>query len=136
MKTYVIDASVVVGAIMLSNERAHKEFTSLLLQSHEHQAVLYSIPLVVAEITNGMRYSTKDADFAKESLTKFFSLPIETIEVTSEQWKSAMAQSYAHGTTVYDTIYHVVAMALGATFITCDGEYYKKAKSLGNMKLI
>jgi len=34
----------------------------------------------------------------------------------------------------YDTSYHFLAKLLKGDFITCDTEYFKKAKKLGNIK--
>ncbi len=136
MKTYLVDASVVLKSLLVSHVRVQKEFQKVLHEVTEHKTLVYTTPLIVAEVANGLRFSTRDEAIAQKTIDEFFRLPIKFLDVTQEQWKKALVVSYKQGTTVYDTIYHVVALAIDATFLTCDSAYFKKAKKSGNIQLI
>lgn len=88
MKKYVIDASVVLTAIVGKKEKTAVYFKKIL------------------------------------------------VAVSWVQIKGVLELAYDLGTTVYDASYHYLARFLDAVFLTCDKEYYEKAKNIGNIELI
>jgi len=63
----------------------------------------------------------------KDGKAKFFSSQISSF------FKN-LPNAYFLKASFYDTSYHVLAKLLKGDFITCDIEYFKKAKELGKIK--
>ena len=136
MNTYILDASVVVRYLLSSSEEAAKRLPLLLRGVKDSKFKLYSSFLLSLEVCNSLRFSLADKQKLETVLSKLFKLPIKYLKLTNAQLAEATSLSYDLGTTVYDTSYHVLAKAHNAIFLTCDEDYYKKAKSLGDIELL
>jgi len=136
VNTYILDASVVVRYLLSSSEEVAKRLPLLLRGVKDSKFKLYSSFLLSLEVCNSLRFSLADKQKLETVLSKLFKLPIKYLKLTNAQLAEAASLSYDLGTTVYDTSYHVLAKAHNAIFLTCDGDYYKKAKDLGDIELI
>ena len=136
MTVYILDASVVVRYLLGSSENLVRRFSSLLRGAKDRKVELSSSLLLSLEVCNSLRFSLNERKELEEVLSKFFKLPIRYLRLTNTQLIEASVISHNLGTTVYDTSYHVLAKAQNAVFLTCDEDYYKKAKSLGDIELI
>ena len=136
MSVYAIDASVVVKFLLKGERVVVKRLASLLRKSRGNKLRLISSTLLPLEVGNALRYSLRDKEKLNIVIFKFFGLPIEFINLSNSQIQEAIGLSFDLGTTVYDTSYHILAKANGAIFLTCDREYFKKAKKLGDIELV
>ncbi len=136
MKTYLIDASVVLKSILKEDDSVAKKIGVILQGATEGSVEVISSKFLILEVANGIRFGEKDAISAKKYLEVFLKLPIKYLSCSKEQHKKALEVSYDLGTTVYDTSYHILSKAHNAIFLTCDEDYYSKAKSLGDIELV
>ena len=136
MKTFVVDASVVLAYLLHEKVSVANKAAKLFKNAEQKKIIIVSTARFPWEVGNGLRFSTKDATYAREILNDFLTLPIETAFLNEAQLKVALEVAYEYGTTVYDASYHVLAIARNATFITADREYYDKAASLGHIALL
>lgn len=136
MNTYILDASVVVRYLLSSSEEVAKRLPLLLRGVKDSKFKLYSSFLLSLEVCNSLRFSLVDKQKLETVLSKLFKLPIKYLKLTNAQLSEAASLSYDLGTTVYDTSYHILAKAHNAIFLTCDEDYYKKAKNLGDIEFI
>jgi len=67
---------------------------------------------------------------------KFLDLGLEIYTPDSNGVEQIILMAFEIDATVYDCSYHFVANELGGIFLTCDKEYFKKAKKLGSIELI
>lgn len=133
---YLLDASVVVKFLSASDETVFKKFSKLLREARDKKCVLNSSFLLPFEVCNALRYSWVEPEKTNIAINKFYKLPIIFFKITASQMEKITDVAYQNNTTVYDTSYHILAKTHGATFLTCDKEYYKKAKELGNIELL
>lgn len=136
MNRYVVDASIVLVGLLESRESLVKKIKEIFLSAKKGKCVLISSSFLKIEVANGLRFNERDITKAGKLLNGFLDLPIKFISLNDVLYEQSLFKSYEFGTTVYDTSYHVLAKANGAIFLTCDEEYYKKAKSLGDIELL
>lgn len=136
MTKYVVDASVILKTILQEDATVSDKFNVILQEVKSKKAELYSIKFLKTEVANGIRFGERDKDLGFKYYDIFLSLPIKCVTLSKSQHKGCLPLSYELGTTVYDTSYHVLAKAQNAIFLTCDEDYYKKAKDLGGIELI
>lgn len=136
MKRFILDASVVLTFLSEKRVSIAKEFEKILKDAKDGKARLYSTYLLPLEIGNGLRFSLKDEELACQSFKKILNLPIELIALSSSQLTKILKLSFQFKTSFYDTSYHFLARVLKGTFLTCDSNYFKKAKEFGNIKLL
>ncbi len=136
MKKYVVDASVVLRGILEVKKAVVDEIREYFVQAEGNKLELHSQSFLKMEVANGIRFNEKDASKSTKLLDVFFKLPIKFVDLNQTLYEESLLISYKLGTTVYDTSYHILAKAHGAVFLTCDEEYYRKAKALGDVELI
>lgn len=136
MKNYVLDASVVLTFLLGKGSVVKRNFSKVLKQTKSGEVRLYSSYLLPLEVGNGLRYSLSDKALADEVLQKFLNLPIEFFIFSPAHYSKILQLSYFFETSFYDTSYHFLAKLLKGVFLTCDSEYFKKAKKLGHVKLL
>ncbi|MDP3994932.1 MAG: type II toxin-antitoxin system VapC family toxin [bacterium] len=136
MKKYVVDASFVLKSLLKENKSVYFVFRRTFKKARLNKIKMFAPSFILSEVANAIRYSTKDTKEALSTFDDFLSLPINFIDLDGLDYKKVIEISYTQNTTVYDTSYHVLAKAQNAVFLTCDEEYYKKAKSLGDIELI
>ncbi len=137
MKTIVVDASVVLRSILPTTNptKVPNELPKLFRQVKTGGTEVVSVPFLMIEIANGLRFHWPEAENAQVSMKKALKLPIRTVPLTGEQIQDALELSYELGATVYDACYHLIARLYNGTFITCDRAYFQKAKAIGNIEL-
>ena len=136
MKSFVVDASVVLKTILNESDVVVNKFSKILEDARDKKVSLSSSKLLDLEVGNGLRFALKDKNEAVNAFRIFCHLPIKTLVLTDVQKENAISTSIDLGTTVYDTSYHILAKAKNAVFLTCDEEYFKKAKELGDIEFI
>ncbi len=135
MKLIVVDASVVIN-YLLENQKSSKKIAKFFSKVKEEQSKLISLILLELEVANGLRFSVNNVEKAQQALASFKKLPIKLIGLKQHQLYKALEHSDRNQTTVYDTAYHLLAISRKATFVTCDKQYFKKAKHLGYIRLL
>lgn len=136
MKVFVVDASVVAKAILAENTSVESFFQKLLEKALQKEILLLSLKFLLVEVANALRFTIRDPEKSTAVFKDFLALPIKTVVPLKSTYTLALRLSYELGTSVYDTLYHVLAQSYGATFLTCDEGYFKKAKKLGDIEYI
>ncbi len=136
MKIYVIDASILLCGLLNEKENIADKLQNLFKQVEKKHLQIYSSFLLPLEVANGLRYSITDKNLSQKTFTKFGALPIFYFSFKPEHVQKALDLSYDLKTSVYDTSYHVLAKLLQGTFLTCDKQYYLKAKDFGSTELL
>jgi len=124
----LLDASVIIGTFVEGNKPAHMIVTG---KGKNH------IPrFALIEVANGVRYANK-SEFVFEAILKFLK-DKKFIEIDFEENDLIKASeiALALNTTVYDALYHAMAIRLNHTFYTLDAKYYARTKQLGNIVLL
>lgn len=136
MKKFVVDASFTLKSLLNEKKSVSIRFRKLFKEAESGKVKVLAPRFIFSEVANAIRYSTKDSEEALGTFNDFLVLPIEFIDLDEVDYRKTIEISYSQNTTVYDTSYHVLAKAHNATFLTCDYEYYKKAKVLGDIELV
>lgn len=136
MNKFVVDASFILKAILKENKSVYIKFKELFKKTKSNQVKILAPKSIIDEISNAIRYSTKDNSEAQSIFNDFLALPINFIELGEVDYKKTIEIAYLQNTTVYDTLYHVLSKIENAIFLTCDEKYYQKAKHLGDIELI
>ena len=136
MKIYVLDASVVLTFLLEKDSSLEKNFIKFLNQAKSGKVKFFSSYLLPLELGNGLRYSLKNEELAREVLEKFLKLPIEFFVFSEAHYLKILNLSYQFGTSFYDTSYHFLAKLLKGVFLTADKDYFKKARGFGCIKLL
>ena len=136
MIKYVIDASVVLKALLEKDSSTSAHFHKVLLQVEEKKALIFVPHLLSVEVANGLRFSVREKEKAAQKLLAFSELPLLFFEIDTQHALQILALSYDLGTTVYDTTYHQIALLVGGTFLTADKKYVERAKNLGSIQVI
>jgi len=136
MKKYILDASVFLKAILNKDEKEYKLIKEIFSEVIKKKAIVYAPNFILLEFANGLRFSLNDESLSILPLEKFSQLPIEFFSFKANHIKEILKLAYRLQTTVYDTAYHFLAKLLDGIFLTADKEYFKKAKSLGDIVLI
>ncbi|SRR3990172_5139130 len=136
MKRYVVDASVILVGLLESRKSLVESVRDIFSSATAGEIELISSKFLIMEVANGIRFNERDVAKAQKFFKGFLDLHIRLISLSKTSQKESLFLSYKLGTTVYDTSYHVLAKAQSATFLTCDEEYYKKAKGLGDIELL
>lgn len=135
MKTVVVDASVLMEALLHEQSVVAQRLELLLTQAQTKKFCLSAPTFLKVEFANGIRFKLRDPHSLTQVWDAFSKLPIAYQEPDPILLKQVILMSRQYETTVYDTLYHLVALTQEATFITCDARYYRKAEGLGNIEL-
>jgi predicted nucleic acid-binding protein len=136
MNSFVFDASVVLGFLLQGKKEAEREIALLLEQAAANKLQIFSTPLLVFEVGNGLKYSSKDGFTAEGLMEAFADCSIEYIAFSKTQTVEILRLSQELNTTFYDTSYHYLALFQKTTLLTADEKYFNKGKELGNIKLL
>ncbi len=132
-KTYIVDASVIAKWFL--NEEGASSANQLkadFLQSKINLLVPSHFESEMASIF-GWKFASGAVN--AYSLLKLLRIPQQQISV--ELFSSAINLcGKKTKISVYDAIYHALALQEGAEFITADKKYYKLAKKHGNIRLL
>jgi len=136
MKKYVIDSSIILSVGIEKNPKTTVLYSDLIRKIEKKKVKLYAPVLLKYEVANGLRFSA----LSKEELYKFWDCfsdaPIIYFDVDKSFFSTVARLAKKMDTTLYDTIFHYIAMVIDGTFLTRDKKYYQKARILGNIELI
>jgi predicted nucleic acid-binding protein len=130
VKTYVIDASVVVKWYSSLKEddvlKADK-----LLQGHVEGSYAFTAPALLSyEVANALRFNPNfDDKDVKSAMEGFFELDI-ALEPAREHMNSAIELAFEHTITIYDAVYAALSHHTGLPLITADYKFCSRVKSL------
>ncbi len=128
----VIDASVVVKWAVPDSEAEEnrEEAMAVLTTILRGEASVLQPPHWLAEAAAVI--TRLRPDLAEESigLLDLMEFPV-AMDIAVLQRASQMARALNHH--LFDTLYHAVALEHGATLVTADGRYARKAKKLGRL---
>lgn len=128
----VVDASVAVKWLLPDSEdEPHLDRALALLQEIKSGRVTPLQPphwlAEVAAVITRLR-----PEIAKESVQVLHAMELPVFEEVEVFTRAvAIAEDLDHH--VFDTLYHAVALEHGATLITADEHYYRKARHLGSL---
>ncbi len=135
MPIYIFDASAILNYLLSENKNSGSEVKNIFRLERQGKSQIYSLSLLPLEVSNVLKHKLTQNDTLKIfELFKKQHISYQTL--TMEHMEEIIKNSYQFGTTVYDTSYHYLAKMFDGTFITCDRDYYQKAKAWGNIKLI
>ena len=128
----VVDASVVIKWALPDSEAEEnkEEALAVLATILRGKASVLQPPHWLAEVAAVL--SRLQPDLAEESigLLDLMEFPI-TLDIAVLKRASQMARMLDHH--LFDTLYHAVALEYGATLVTADARYSRKAKKLGKL---
>jgi len=136
VKIIIVDVSVITGYLLGRDPAVVKPVSKLLKDQALGKIELHAPVLIDVEVANALRFSIKDKDLVLKSYSLYHNLNLRRFCFTVDQIKEALQISLETNTSVYDASYHRLAQILGGTFVTCDKEYFKKAKELGDIELL
>ncbi len=136
--SYVVDASVILQALLSERTKAKQWLATVLAKKEQGTsgAALISSCLLPLEVANGLRYTLGNTQKAQQVMTSFNRLPIKVVDLSPDLIVESVAEAKRLQTTVYDTSYHLLALQRGLVFATADEKYFRKAKGLGQIKLV
>jgi len=132
MKLAVIDASIVMRAVLPARGEAELNLIRSLLKMHTH---ICAPDLWKSEVTSSLRrfeyrqlISQEEAEI---SLADAFSLHIESVAVDQDTCQQALAWARQLGhSKAYDALYLALAKNKGADFWTADQRLWKRCDEL------
>lgn len=136
MKTYVFDASVVLGFLLNESILLRRNIEKIVREVDLGKAAIFSSPLINLEVANGLRFRLVNKLEAVSGYERFLDLGLTVYTPDSKGVEQIILMAFEVNATVYDCFYHFVANELGGTFLTCDKEYFKKAKKLGGIEFV
>lgn len=133
MKTYTIDASVIVKWCypLVANEDNTSQALALLHDYQNARCRIMQPNHWLAEVSAVI--SRKTPELAHEFIILLYSMEIKTTsELGVYHLASSLSAKYNHH--LFDTLYHAVALCTAnGTFITADEKYIKKSASEGRI---
>jgi len=135
LKTLVVDASVAVKWILpeTDGEEDVDPAMALLIAFQRDKVSLLQPPHWLAEVTAVI--ARLRPDLTEEATTLFHALDLPVVDDLDIYLRGcALATELHHH--LFDTLYHAVALERGATFITADTRYWRKARSKGAIQLL
>lgn len=131
---YVVDASVLIKWCFQKEDFANAALK--LREDYAHSKVELVVPgHTFFEIVNVI--SLKSPGLALSFLSHLLALNVKEYYLNLSF--SALALEIVkkcQGVAFYDAFYHALAISLGATFITADEKYFKKAKSFKGIMML
>ncbi|WP_411725279.1 type II toxin-antitoxin system VapC family toxin [Methyloglobulus sp.] len=136
MKPIVIDANVAIKWLLPHRPEEADVSNALLLfgQIETQQVLMLQPPHFFAEVMAVV--ARLEPDYADRVFLALRKMEIGIID-RSEVYRSAIRLSINLKHHLFDTLYHAVAIETsGATLITADETYYRKAQGLGHILLL
>ena len=136
MKTYVLDASVILKWLFPDNEDEQDVENALWLLDlvKNKQCELYEPVHWLAEV--GAVATRLAPDYSAEAISFLYAMQLNTLnDLGIYELASHLSGKYEHH--MFDTLYHSVALcAKDAELITADEKYFKKTNGEGRIKLL
>jgi predicted nucleic acid-binding protein len=136
MTRYVIDTSVAIKWFLpLKAEESNvTEALQILDRVLVGEIECYQPPHFITEVIGVLTRLRPQK--AAENLTDLLNMDFHRVE-TSKSYATACSLSIELNHHTFDTLFHAVAIETqGATFITADEKYYRKAQTLGRILLL
>ena len=139
MPHYVIDTSVFMK-LFLEEEDSDKAL-EFFINANTSNATLLIPPLFQSEFLSVLRSQQIDFASAYGILEDYLQTNMVQVDYSRQLMSQALAIA-AHGhsksgyPSIYDSIYHALAIINNCDFITADTRHYKKTKSLGHVRLL
>jgi len=136
VRRYVIDTSVAIKWFLPNKpEESHVNQAILILNLFfAGEVECYQPPHFFAEVIGVLIRLRPES--AAENLTDLLNMDFYRVE-TPQSYTTACSLSVELKHHTFDTLFHAVALETsGATFITADEVYYRKARNLGQILLL
>lgn len=139
MKRFVIDTSVFMK-LFLEEEDSDKAVAFFIHANNNHDALL--IPtLFQSEFLSVVKNQNINFENAYDLLEEYLATSMTEINASRALLNKALeitkhGHSQSGFPSVYDSIYHALAILNNCDFITADIKHYEKTKGLGNIKLL
>lgn len=131
----VPDASIILKWVFNDPGEDHAEQALLLLDQWVDGRINIVVPaLWCFEVGNIL--GLKSAGLATETMTLLLDYKFKEQAITDEICRLIFSIMDDCKVTFYDAAYHAVALTHGATFITADEAYVRKATKLGQVALL
>ena len=139
MKQFVIDTSVFMK-LFLEEEDSEKA-VAFFVQVNDNNYSLIIPALFQLEFLNVVKNKSIDFEEAYGLLEAYFATSLTQIEYSRAIMEKALeiakqGDEKPGDLSVYDSIYHALAILNDCDFITADKRYYEIARKLGNIKLL
>ena len=139
MKKFVIDVSVFMKLFL--EEQDSEQAVAFFVQANDNNATLLIPPLFQSEFLSIVKNQHLSFELVYDLLGEYLATSMTQIDYSQAMLQKALEIS-KHGhsksgfPSVYDSIYHALAILHNCDFITADKKHYAKTKSLGNIKLL
>jgi len=129
LRVYVIDASV-ASRFLLVEDLSDK--AELLLKGFLNETLDLKAPqLIIYEVGNTLWKAVErgliDYEEAERRFTYFLDLKLDSIELSSQDYREVLEWSVRNNATYYDSVYVISSKKVGATLLTADNTLHKKA---------
>jgi len=124
-KTLILDASVIIKWYF---EEQDSEKTIRIRDLYRNYIIEIIVPdLLYYEITNAIRFNRNITAREKIRIIKnLFEINLETKVLDTQDFIDALNSADKYDTTIYDTIYYILAKKLNGKYITADQDFYSK----------
>lgn len=136
MNNFVLDASAIVTYSLAANKKTESILRPLIKKARDNLIRLFTSPVFYSESANAIRFEINDFEEAKKILRQILRIPVNLVSITPIQYQAVLKISYENKTTVYDSLYHFIALGRNATLLTCDKKYFQAAKHLNHIRYI
>ncbi len=138
MQRYVIDSSVFNKLYLEETDRDKAQY--LFIQAAEKKAQLFAPDLLFLEVVNtAQRCGVPIQEVVELLEIQEYLMPIRTIN-KQEQKMALQIISQGHPNSgypsIYDSVFHAMAICNDAVFITADKRHNEKTKQLGSIRLL
>lgn len=132
----VPDASIILKwALPAAQEPAAEKALAFLAEWQAGTIDLLAPSLWRYEVANVL--ARKGGDRAIALLGALFELELPTVDPDGQLLSDAVAITARFaGVTVYDAVYHALALRVGGVFLTADERYFRRARRLGAIELL
>ncbi len=138
-KKFVIDSCVFMKLFL--EEDDDKIAEKLLIEAIKNYNQIYVPSIFIYEISNIAANKNLDLKHFFSILEKYEKSVLKIIEPSADLLKKSIKMAKSGNTksdypSVYDCIYHVLAIEKNCVFITSDHKHYAKAKKFSFIKLL
>lgn len=132
----VVDSSVIVKWLNITDEKNITEANNLLLDALDNKVVLLAPELAKYEVGNVLLKGKKlTKQEAKVSLKTLHALPITFVTETEELAPETYLQAFTHTITYYDAAFISLAKQYNATLVTDNIKHQGKSHAINTIAL-
>lgn len=135
----VLDASVLAKIVLEEEDSALAK--QLIRQSISSGDIFYVPPLFEVEFYRAIQRPNVDLSLALDTFEGMNHSLFEVLSPTRAMWLRAeeitkTGHPKSGYPSLYDSVYHAMALELGSTFITADRKHYAKAAQHGGISML